>query len=198
MRGTKLIGGAVLMAGTAAHGAFITRDAPVRFDQAGSVRVELVGAWAGASGDIYYLGSTTGDTWTPAPDTGTPGLGTRLFYSKSTPGQSVELGEFAAGSTLHFAYEVTHGVGDLVLQGDVMRSDRNTDSIQFGWDEEKSDALSLRLGVEDIRDPKRSDWDYRDAVFDVVITPARGDVPAPGAVSLFALAGATGIRRRRR
>ncbi len=185
---------------SAAGAAFIEIEQPLVLQDDALVSVELVGAWAGAAGDVYFLGARApGEELSASPDTGEPGLGQRLFHSKATPGERIDLGDFAAGSELHFAYHITTGSGTIVALGDVFRSDRDADMIQFGYDPEASTSSSFRLGWEDIRDPKKSDWDYQDVVFDVTMTPARGTVvPAPGATVLLALsAGAAAARRRR-
>lgn len=197
---TEIIAAVICASASAAGAAFIEIDSPIVLQSDAVVSVELVGAWAGAAGDIYFLGAKRpGEALTASADTGEPGLGQRLFYSKAEPGERIDLGEFDAGSELHFAYHITKGSGDLVAQGDVFRSDRDTDQIQFGYDPEASTAAYYRLGMEDIRDPKRSDWDYQDVVFDVTMTSPRGvPVPAPGATLLLALSSGAAAARRRR
>ncbi len=188
-----------LAAGASAPAAFMQLDHPITLEQDSSVSVELVGAWAGAAGDVYFLGADSNGQLNASADTGEPGLGKRLFNSKDAPGTTIDLGDFTAGSALHFAYLITKGWSDAVIKGDVMRSDRTRDQIQLAWDEDESTPALYRLGWEDIRDPKRSDWDYQDAVFDVHISPsAARAVPAPGTMTLLALTGATLAARRRR
>jgi hypothetical protein len=182
-------------AATSASAAFVGIDDAPALTRDGRVSVQLVGAWAGAAGDVYFLGADTGAGFVSAPASDAHAIGQRLFNSKDAPGAAIDLGDFAAGDQLHFAYRITKGWSSLVTPGDVMTT--QSDLIQFGIDESASDfALRWRLGMEDIRDPKRSDWDYQDAVFDVLLTPARG-IPTPASAALFAIAGLTAIRRRR-
>lgn len=189
---------AIALSAGSAWGGFIQWDAPITIEADSAVSATLVGAFAGAAGDIYFVGSVTDGAYTPAPDTFTPGVGTRLFGSKAAVGTTVELGTFSAGTELHFGYVVTTGWGTTVLLGDVMRSDVLGDQAQFGYDPEASSAGRWSLGIEDIRDPKKSDWDYNDAMFDLVITPVRDVVPTPGTATLLAAGGVlAGVRRRR-
>ncbi len=193
-----MIFGAALAASGSALGGFLELEAPVTLDRAGDVRVELIGAWAAAAGDVYFAGSQIDGAFTAAADTGLAGLGTRLFHSKDAAGSRVDLGWHDAGATLHFGYHVTKGYRDLVELGDVMRSDVSDDFNQFGFDADHTEVgVRWRLGMEDIRAPKRSDWDYQDAVFDVIVTP-RGEVPTPGAATLLGVSGLLAARRRRR
>ena len=194
-----LIAAAAFATASGASAAFVELDQPVALEENAAVRVELVGAWAGAAGDVYFLGAERAGELSAAPDTSKPGLGQRLFNSKDAAGASVQLGDFRAGDELHFAYHITKGHGRVVTQGDVMRTDVSGDFIQFGHDPGARLGSGLRVGVEDIRDPKRSDWDYQDVVFDVNFTPGRGaPAPAPGSATLMALGAALAAQRRRR
>jgi len=194
-----LTAAAALAAASGASAAFIGIEDPVTLEQDAAVSVELVGGWAGAGGDLYFLGARSGEQFNAAADTAEPGLGQRLFGNKDAAGASASLGDFRAGDQLHFAYHITKGHGSVVTQGDVMRSDVNADFIQFGHDPGAQLGSGLRVGVEDIRDPKRSDWDYEDIVFDVNFTPGRGaPAPAPGSATLMALGAALAAQRRRR
>ena len=190
---------ALAVAMTAAAGAsasFVGIDDAPTLDRDGRVDVHLVGAWAGAAGDLYFLGAATDAGFLSAPASDAHAVGRRLFNSKDAPGAVASLGDFAAGDRLHFAYRITKGSGSLVALGDVMTT--RDDLIQFGIDQSASDfALTWRLGIEDIRDPKRSDWDYQDAVFDLVLTPARA-IPTPASATLLTLSGLTALIRRRR
>ena len=199
MRRIAITAASLAAAGTASA-AFIQLENPLVLQQDASVSVELVGKWAGAEGDVYFLGSkSAGEPLSASADTGVPGLGTRLFASAGARGSTVELGDFTAGTELHFAYHITKGYSDIVALGDTFRSDLQQDEIQLGWDPEASSSLVYRLGWEDIRDPKRSDWDYQDVVFDVRMTPPQGDqVPTPGAAMLLALSTGVAAARRRR
>ena len=193
------VGGLMLSAG-AANAAFLQMDHPITLSERSAVSVEVFGANGGAAGDLYFVGTTSGDTWTPAPDPTGGGIGTRLFNSKDTPGTRVELGTFDAGTEFTFAYKVTKGWSKWVIVDDVMMSGREGDAQQFGVDDMLADSGRVRLGIEDIRDPKKSDWDYDDSMFDVVITPTgdRGAVPTPGSTALIGLASFAALGRRRR
>lgn len=187
-------------AATAAGAAFVEIETPIVVQQDSTVSAELVGAWAAAAGDVYFLGAATpGGGFSASMDTGQPGLGQRLFNSKEGAGATADLGTFTAGSELYFGYHITKGYREIVQAGDVFRSNEGDDLLYFGWDESASGDDYFRLGWEDTRDPKRSDWDYRDVVFDITMTPVRGEpVPAPGAAVLLALStGAAAARRRR-
>jgi len=191
---------AVLAAAGTASAAFLELDNPIALQQDASVSVELVGEWAGAAGDLYFLGAKpSGSELNASPDTGEPGLGTKLFASTGARGTSVNLGDFDAGTELHFAYHITSGYSDTVILGDTFRSDLAQDQVQLGWDPDASSEFVTRLGWEDIRDPKKSDWDYQDIVFDIRMTPPQGDpVPTPGAAMLLALSTGVAAARRRR
>ena len=191
---------AALAAAATANAAFIELENPLVLQNDAVVSVELVGKWAGAEGDVYFLGAKpAGESLNASDDTGVPGLGRKLFASAGAAGTRVELGQFDAGTELHFGYYITKGHSDTVALGDIFRSDNENDQVQLGWDPSASSEFVTRLGWEDIRDPKRSDWDYRDVVFDVRMTPPQGDtVPSPGAAMLIALSTGVAAARRRR
>jgi len=193
----SVIAASMLAAASGASAAFIGLEDPIALQEDAAVAVTLVGGWAGAEGDLYFLGASRSGVLSAAADTAEPGLGQRLYGNKDAAGQTIQLGDFLAGDELHFAYHITSGNGGTVITGDVIRSDVSRDFIQFGFDADHTGDGRIRLGVEDIRDPKRSDWDYQDAVIDLSFTPARG-VPAPGSATLMALGAALAAQRRRR
>ncbi len=191
-------GGVWLCGGRESLGDYLELETPVVVENDSAVLVEFLSADAG---DIYFLGASiptsAGLSWTAAADTGFAGLGQLLFGSGDVAGERVDLGTFAAGSVLHFGLRIDSGV-DAGFLDDVMRSDVNGDVVQFGWDEQASGNGRLRLGWDNNRDPKDSDWDYNDAAFDVIISPGGGqDAPAPGGAMLLGFGGVLAAQRRR-
>lgn len=169
----------------------ITADAPFE------ATVAHASTNAGARGTLFFLGTEADGTIT-APTGAAHELGRALFTSHNTAPEArsgLDLGAFGAGDTLHFAYLVTRGVS-VAPTGSTFRTDTDLDPAHFTVVDTTviDEATTVyRVGVEDIRDPARSDWDYNDVVFDVSVRL----VPTPGAGTL-ALASLALVARRRR
>lgn len=157
------------------------------------VSVEFVSQSAGAKGALYFLGFNDGDGITYAASTDSNNLGRYLFHNHGTAqGYSVLLGDFGAGSVMHFAYLITNGVS-VAPTGQITRTDALS-SVFFAVDAGRSDSVGdySRVGVEDIVS-KSSDMDYNDMIFNVRFA----DVPAPGGAMLAGLAMLVASPRRR-
>lgn len=189
---------------TAALGVFVSAgasagllaDAPISLTAPSNVSVRFVGSDAGATGSLYFLGWGQGESITYATSTHANNLGQFLFSNKGTSaGTTIDLGDFASSSTLHFAYIITKGSGG-AKTGDVIRSDLNADLVYFAPVAMFNllDGEYIRVGLEDIRDPAKSDWDHNDVIFDVIATT----IPGPGAFALAAVGFAIAAPRRRR
>ncbi len=162
--------------------------------------VTFVGSNAGAKGSLFFVGSADGGVITAPTIIDDAVLGAELFSTNTPPDASaltVDLGEFAGGTTLEFAYLITHGV-NVAPTGSLFRTDTDLNPAHFAI----LDAPTLlangstrySVGVEDIRNAVNADWDYNDVEFEVTITP----VPTPGAGLLAFAGGLVGCRRRRR
>jgi len=141
---------------------------------------------AGATGALYFTGRESDGVMTSA--TSGPGsvLGRLLFNTRqSSTGTTLSLGLFNAGDTLHFLYTILKGSG-AAKKGDAIRTDDESTSRNFAFSTVGSSGEShvTSLGIEDILDPARADWDYDDAEFTLTTTPRF--VPAPGPVALGA------------
>lgn len=167
----------------------------------GDISVVFQGQDAGATGWFYFLGFGLGNDFSSATHTDSNELGAFLFSNKGTPvGSAVSIGYHEAGTALHFAYIITKGSG-AAKTGDIMRTDDPATSINFLWGAPvaSGDLLASSLGVEDIKNPAKSDWDFNDVTFDLIVdTSAVRYVPAPGPVTLMAFAGLMSLRRKDR
>jgi len=159
--------------------------------------VAFVSSSAGATGMLYFAGAMSGGTLTPPAAAADPSMGLELFANKGTDrgtGDFITLGGFDAGATIHFNYLVTKGVS-VAPTGSLFSTQSDHDPAHFVvLSASTIDATTTyRVGIEDIRNPNRSDWDYNDIVVDVTVR----DVPTPGA-TVLALAGfGLTVRRRR-
>lgn len=183
----------------AAHAFVIPATLP-ELDGPSAVSVSFVSSSAGARGSLYFLGYETPGgppaAITPAADSDSNNLGAFLFENKGPTRSNVAgLGVIPGGATLHFAYLVTQGVS-VAPTGSLFRTDVAADLNYFGsTDLGMEDGERVwRMGIEDIRDENRSDWDYNDAVFEVRAFP----VPTPGTIALAAAGvGLAAVRRRK-
>ena len=162
--------------------------------------VSFVGSDAGAKGSLYFMGGASDGTITSPSVMDDPELGMELFSTRTPPAgdaRTVSLGTFDADEVLTFAYLITHGVR-VAPTGSLFRTDLDIAPAHFAILDEPTrlndDTVIYRLGVEDIRNPERADWDYNDVVFDVTIT----SVPTTGAPALAMALGLIVSRRRRR
>lgn len=186
---------AITAAAASAASATMTPAQPFTLDQDSAVAVQFVSQSAGARGNLYFIGFEQEGEMFNAVSSDANELGQFIFQNHGTSaGTTVELGEFGAGSTLHFAYLVTNGAGGAPT-GSLFRTDFEADANYFAIGDTRSQEESLftRLGIEDIRDPQHSDFDYNDLVVDVRTTP----IPAPGSVALAMTALAMIARRRK-
>jgi len=201
-RTASVAGGALAASLTAslaplAQASFV-RGEPLRLAQRSDVRVRFLGQSAGASGALYFLGSRLGGVVSRAASSDDQGLGRFLFNNhQARRGFETALGVFDAGAVLDFAYLITQGVS-VAPTGELFRTDRSEDLPYFAQRTRfKKDLQRSVVGVEDIRDPRLSDFDFNDVVFEVVARPA--GTPAPAGAAVLGLGGAValGLRRRR-
>ncbi len=193
---TTLIAGAIVAAVTATAQGGLSAAAPVVIDQPSSVNVSFVSQSAGATGSLYFLGwEPEGiDTIEYAASSDFNILGTHLMSNHGTPfGTSVDVGTFGAG-TLHFAYLITDGVS-VAPTGSLFRTDVSGDEVYFASEMTAVTPQVYTFGLEDIRNPSQSDWDYNDLVVQVSAAP----IPAPGAtvIGLASVLVLGRVRRRR-
>jgi len=169
---------------------------PITLDTTSEVSVTFVSSSAGATGSLYFLGSEVHGVTFRSASTDANDLGMFLFSNHGTAARSTyELGVFGRDSTLHFAYLITNGVS-VAPTGSLFRTDTPGDMGYFLVDAIPGEDGSwlFNVGIEDIRNPNRADWDFNDVVFEV---NARA-VPAPGAGMLLAAAGLLAAPRRKR
>jgi len=188
--------GAALCAAATGGVAVDMHDAPVALTKDSNVSVRFVNSDAGATGSLYFLGWGQGESITYSASSHSNNLGQFLFSNKGTPtGTTIDLGVFDAGAALHFAYIINKGAG-AAKTGDVIRSDIHADLAYFAPSPmfNQQDENFVRIGLEDIRDPKKSDWDFNDVIFDVLASP----IPGPGAFALAMMGMAIAAPRRRR
>ena len=159
--------------------------------------VAFVSSSAGATGVLSHLGVESGGALT-APAISDGELGRLLFSNHDAPpgaSAGIDLGLFGAGDVIHFAYRITDGVS-VAPTGSTFRTDTDVDPAHLSVlnTTPVDGATTLyRVGVEDIRDAGRSDWDYNDIVFDVTVRL----VPTPGTGALALASLALTTRRRR-
>ncbi len=177
--------------------------AAISFGETSSVSVRYVSKDASARGMLSFLGAEHSGVLT-APTARTPAdnitpLGLDLFTNHN-PARGVdapvELGTFAGGSTLHFAFFITRGVW-IIPDGETFRTDTDTDPAHFtvmSTTSTDEGSTIYRVGLEDIRDASRSDWDYNDLIFDVAVQT----VPGPGPALLAGLGAVCAATRRRK
>lgn len=184
----------VSLAGAAAS-AGVMVDNPVALTATSDVSVRFVSSDAGAKGSLYFLGHELNEVITYAASSDAHNLGSFLFSNHGTSaGTTVHLGTFDNGAILHFAYLITNGVS-VAPTGTLIRSDLIGDlaylsgASMFNFD----DGPFVRIGLEDIKNPHKSDWDHNDVIFDVIAAP----VPAPGTIALATIALAVATPRRR-
>lgn len=182
------------VAGTAS--AAVIPASLVELDTDSTVTVRFDSSDAGAKGSLYFLGYEQDGTINYETSTDANGLGKWLFSNHGTaPGFSVNLGLLPGGSMLHFAYLITNGVS-VAPTGSLFRTDVAGDMQYFMSDVVAADAggTTVSYGIEDIRKPSKSDWDYNDVMFSVRVDP----IPGPGAIALAASAVMLAGTRRRR
>jgi len=195
MRKTTIIAAVSSLALASFASADLNSGQMLTLDQDSDVSVSFITSSAGAKGSLYFLGTESGGAITSAASSDSNALGEFLFSNHgTTSGYSVDIGQFGAGETLHFAYLITNGVS-VAPTGELFRSDLSTDLSFFasGSAEAFDGYQVFRFGIEDIRDPNRSDFDYNDVIFDVRVSPA---VPAPGAAALAMIGAGFMVRRR--
>lgn len=187
---------ATIAGGAGAANASLTPSTPITIDTLSEVSVEFISSDAAAKGSLYFLG------WQPssgpisfAGHSDGNNLGQHLFSNHGTAGgTTIPIGQFDAG-TLHFAYLVTNGV-DVAPTGSLFRTNIGADKKYFATDIFSDDpVLSITVGVEDIRKPSKSDWDYNDVIFRV---HASSPVPAPGVAAVGVMTASMVAGRRRR
>jgi len=169
-----------------------------QMDRTGTVVAEFLNSNAGATGSLYFVGHKgSGEgSITYATSSDAFGLGQFLFSNKGTPaGTGVGLGQFNAGDSLYFAYIITKGSGG-AAKGSMARNDLLGDvdffkTLSFGLTDDGARSV---VGVEDIFNRPKSDWDYNDMTFALSVS----SVPTPGAGLLAAMGGAVACRRKRR
>lgn len=191
---SAFVAGLVAIAGSA--GASPADGAGFIVPVTGEVFVTFDRQSAGAVGELYFLGADTGGSITSGS-----GLGSEAFLFRNRgvkSGETRSLGLYNAGETLHFLYRIVTGAG-AAKKGDVLRTDDESTSGNFRFSDanEQGGVFTASLGVEDIRNPARADWDFNDVEFTLTTSPRF--VPAPGPVVLGAcgLALAAFPRRKR-
>lgn len=185
---------AATIAAAAHAGVAHTGVKPYALESDSQVSVSFVSQSAGAKGSLYFLGHEDSDGHiTYAASSDANNLGQFIFQNHGTAaGYTVDLGIFDAGDVMHFAYLITKGVS-VAPTGSLFRTDVNADLAYVGLTPMGSGIT--RIGLEDIRNPAKSDWDHNDVVFDIVAL----DVPAPGPAALASAAFLiAGLRRRQK
>lgn len=174
---------------------------PIVLGERANVSVRFHSQSATAAGSLYFLGSEKGGVATLATSTDSSGLGIHLFDNhRATRGDQFNLGVFEAGSILNFAHLITDGV-PVAPTGSLFRTDIPGDLAYFAQRKEQDEDTGLavtRVGVEDIRDQRLSDFDFNDLKFDIVRTPAQTPTPTPGNLALFGVGAVMLASRRRR
>ena len=185
---------AFVFGATSAGAAMITGQ-PYRVPLSGEVSISFLSQDAGAKGSLYFLGAQNDGAISYRTNSDARLLGQHLFTNHGTArGTSVNLGLFSAGTTLHFAYTVTTGMPG-VPTGTTSRTDFADDLRYFGLETVFSSGgrVETVFSVEDIKDPRRTDWDYND--FRATITA----IPTPGvAMALASGFALVSFRRSRR
>lgn len=161
------------------------------------VSIEFVSQRAGATGSLYFVGVERDGIVMPQPDSDDRGLGQFMFSNHDvSPGTSWELGLFQPNDQLDFGYLITRGRGG-ARTGDVTRTDVESDWGYFRQQSEPDDdgAVVTTYGLEDIKNPRRSDWDFNDVMFQIRTM----SVPTPAPLTMQAIAiSAICVYRRRR
>ncbi len=167
----------------------------ITIEDRSTVEVIFEGSSAGAQGALYFLGAEHDGALTRASSSDENDLGMYLFSNKGTTfGATVALGEFNAGSTLHFAYLITKGVS-VAPTGTLLRTDvfLDDDFIRISGAREAGDVYVFNLDIEDIKDYHVSDFDFNDVRIDIRAVA----VPAPGSAALAFAGLGFGMSRRR-
>jgi hypothetical protein len=176
--------------------ASVITGATYQVEQSGAFDVAFVSQSAGWTGSLYFLGHERDGIMHHAENSDQFELGRFMFDNHGTdPGFTLSLGEFDAGSTLHFGYLVFRGNK---ANGNIryaLRTDSSGDLQQFAIEDITPLDDSLRtttLGIEDIVG-QHSDWDYNDLQVNII---ARA-IPTPGSATLAGLALLVCCPRRR-
>lgn len=166
-------------------------------DKTGSIDIQFLSQNTSSRGKLYFLGSSNGGPITYSTSTDANHLGRFLFDSHvSTLNASTKIGDFVAGTVLHFAYKIYRSSSSTPL-GTIFRTDVAADRQYYGFEKLAplpSGATVTKMKIEDDRG-NNCDWDYNDLCFKITNTPK---VPAPGAVTLAGLAGLLAVPRRRK
>jgi len=182
------VSAAVMLSSTAEAALIPGAPVVVPFDNA-QVTVEYWNAWAGWTGELYFLGSgTESEVLVSAPDDGA-GLGQFLMDNRGAPsaGPITLTGIFNQGDVLHFAYLI---VDPEPFVGRLYRTDVASDAIQFAWNADNGDFT-----VEDnIPGDPWNDYDYNDMIVNIQFT----QIPTPGTAALALMAVFVAAQRRRR
>ncbi len=165
-------------------------------EQTGAFDVSFVSQSAGWTGSLYFSGAEVDGVMFAADDSDQYGMGRFLFDNHGTQsGHTVSIGEFDAGSVLHFSYLIYRGNKSNGNIRYALRTDSPDDLMQFGWEEIASSGDAMRttmLHIEDIVG-SGSDYDYNDVRANVI---ARA-IPTPGTATLAGFALFVGCTRRR-
>jgi len=175
--------------------ASMTPAQPITLAEESAVSVQFVSQSAGARGSLYFLGTESEGQMSFAMSSDTNNLGMFLFENHgASPNTSIDVGEYDAGASLHFAYLVTRGV-PVAPTGSLFRTDDEVGAFNFaiGNTSFVGGSNVTRVGIEDIQDQHLSDFDFNDILFDVRTTA----IPAPGSVALAMVGGAVLLRRRK-
>ena len=181
------------LAGQASAG--MTPLSSITLEDRSTVEVIFDGSSAGATGALYFLGAEHGGALTRAASSDENDLGMYLFSNKGTTfGATIGIGEFDAGSTLHFAYLITKGVS-VAPTGTLLRTDvfLDDDFIRISGAREAGDVYVFNLDIEDIKDFHVSDFDFNDVRIGIRAVA----VPAPGSAALAFAGLGFGMSRRR-
>lgn len=168
-----------------------------QMNQRGQVTATFLSSDAGATGSLYFVGhkGSGDDAITYSASSDAFGLGQFLFSNKGTPANTgVALGEFNAGDSLFFAYIITKGSGN-ATKGSFARNDltAGVDFFRTNSSTPTDYGSYSIIGVEDIFNRSKSDWDYNDMLFALRVDA----VPTPGAGLLAAMGGIVAFRRKR-
>ncbi|MFU8830486.1 MAG: hypothetical protein ACNA8P_13775 [Phycisphaerales bacterium] len=187
---------AACVGGLAAGASASVIGATYQVDQSGAFDVSFVSQSAGWTGSLYFTGAEINGVMHHATASDSHDMGLYLFDNHGTAaGYTVTIGEFEAGTTLHFGYLVFSGNKSNGNIRYALRTDSSEYSQQFALEEITpidGAMRTTRMHIEDIVG-SGSDWDYNDMRADII---ARA-IPTPGAMSLAGFALILVVKRRR-